>query len=165
MWVFLVLIGVPLIEIGLFVTLGAWLGLGVTLAIVIGSAVLGVWIIRAQGLRARIDLRSAIAAGRNPLPELAGDAFRVVAGALLILPGFLTDTLGLLLLLPPVQGWISQLIARQAMSKTFVTVGGHRPSRGPGAARQPDVIDATWEELPEDDARRPKGPPSGWTRD
>ncbi len=164
MWVFLVLIGLPLVEIGLFVTLGAWLGLGVTLAIVIGSAALGVWVIRGQGLRARVDLRIALAAGRNPLQSLAGDALRVVAGALLVLPGFLTDTLGLLLLLPPVQIWISRMIARQAVAKTVMMGRGHQNARGPSASHGPDVIDATWEELPESETRRPQDSPSGWTR-
>lgn len=159
MWLFAVFLGLPLIEIGLFVTVGGWLGLVWTLAIVIGTGVLGVWIMRRQGQRAAGDLRRAVLDRKDPLKVLAGDVLTVLAGALLVLPGFLTDTLGLLLLLPVTQRLIGLLVARRAMQA--VAARATRPGRfASGPHRPADIIDATWEELPPD----PKAPPSGWTR-
>ncbi len=168
MWLFALILGLPLVEISLFVTLGAWLGLWLTLAVVIGTALLGIWLIRRQGARARSDLQAAVMARRNPARVLAGDALVVVAGVLLILPGFLTDFGGLMLLLPPIQRLITAAVARRARDK----VGSHLQTRAwekaasmATSARRPtdqrtEAIDGTWEELPEDDSR----PPSGWTR-
>lgn len=164
MWLFALFLGWPLIEISLFVTLGAWLGLGLTLAIVVGTALAGIWLIRRQGDRARADLRVAVMTRQNPASDLASDALTVVAGVFLVLPGFFTDALGLCLLLPPVQRRVLAFLAnrakarvgahleRQAWQKAASMAAAARPPRG-------DVIDGTWEELPDDHK-----PPSGWTR-
>ncbi len=164
MWVFALLLVLPLIEISLFVTLGAWMGLGLTLAIVVGSALFGILLIRRQGDRARADLRAAVMTRANPGPALASDALAVVSGVLLILPGFFTDALGLLLLAPPVQRTVIGYVTRRARMK----VGAHLERRAwdkaasmAASSRKPaDVIDGTWEELP--DGETP--PRSGWTR-
>ena len=87
MWLIALILGLPLIEISLFVTVGAWLGLSVTLAIVVGTAVFGIWLIRRQGERAQRDLKTALRARSNPAQALASDVLMVVAGALLVLPG------------------------------------------------------------------------------
>jgi UPF0716 protein FxsA len=164
MWLFALFVGWPLVEISLFVTLGGWLGLGPTLAIVVGTAIFGFWLIRRQGERARNDLRAAVMTRQNPAPDLASDALNVVSGVFLVLPGFFTDTLGLLLLLPPVRkaviaylakrtkARVNEQIQRQAWRKAASMA---TRSRGPE-----DVIDGTWEELPDKEQK----PPSGWTR-
>lgn len=160
MWLLALFVGLPLVEISLFVVVGGWIGLWPTLAIVIGTAFLGVWLLRQEGERARIDLRASLNAGRNPAALLAGGAFRVVAAFLLILPGFLTDMLGLLLLLPPVQHLISARLADQARRRFNVHVRTPDWDSQPGRRRTDEIIDTTWEELPSDDT---KGG-SGWTR-
>jgi UPF0716 protein FxsA len=159
MWLLALILGLPLIEIALFVTVGAWIGLWGTLAIVLGTAVLGVWLIRRQGGRAQRSLRMAMEARRNPTEVLARDVFVVVAGALLILPGFFTDTCGVLLLLPPVQRALARYGARRAQVN-FATHGGADPWGGAGRHRPDQVIDTTWEEV----TPRESGPPSGWTK-
>lgn len=168
MWLFALIVGLPLVEISLFVTLGAWLGLWATLAIVVGTAALGFWLIRRQGDRARLDLREAMMSQADPGSALASGALRVVAGVLLILPGFLTDTLGALLLIPAVQRAVIAYATRRATQR----VGAHLKQRvweadtaaatsGSSSVRRKDeIIDGTWEELPDDHPRRP----SGWTR-
>jgi UPF0716 protein FxsA len=164
MWLFALIVGWPLIEISLFVTLGAWLGLGPTLAIVVGTALFGMWLIRRQGERARNDFRAAVMSRQNPASDLAADALNVVSGVLLVLPGFFTDALGLLLLLPPVRRAVVAYLAGRAKAR----VGAHlqrqawqkAASVATSARRQEDVIDGTWEELPEGEQK----PPSGWTR-
>ena len=168
MWLLALILGLPLIEISLFVTVGAWLGLWVTLAIVIGTAAFGVWLIRNQGERAQRDLKTAIQARSNPARALASDVLMVMAGALLVLPGFFTDVCGLLLMLPPVQHALMRLAQRRAQAAVAAHLysaakaaasGMMQPRPQPGP-RPDEVIDTTWEELPEDDGK----PPSGWTR-
>jgi UPF0716 protein FxsA len=164
MWLIALILGLPLIEIALFVTVGAWLGLWITLAIVVGTAVFGIWLIRSQGERAQRDLKTALQARSNPARAFASDVLTVVAGALLVLPGFFTDICGLLLLLPPVQHALTQLAQRRAQA----AVSAHLNSAAKAAAsnmassrpRPDEVIDTTWEELPDENGK----PPSGWTR-
>ncbi len=155
MWFPVLLLVWPLVEIALFVTVGSWLGLWTTLAIVIGTGVLGVWLIRRQGLRAGDALRRAMAARRDPGAGLAETVLGLGSGILLILPGFLTDAAGALLLVPAVRRWVAERLIRQAGSVRVVRTGGPGPRGGP------EVIDGTWEELPSDETRLP---PSGWTR-
>jgi UPF0716 protein FxsA len=135
-----------------------------TLVIVVGTAVFGIWLIRSQGERAQRDLKTALQARRNPARAFASDVLTVVAGALLVLPGFFTDICGLLLLLPPVQHALTQLAQRRAQA----AVSAHLNSAAKAAAsnmassrpRPDEVIDTTWEELPDENGK----PPSGWTR-
>jgi len=149
------ILAVPLIEIALFVTVGGWLGLGLTLAIVLGTGVFGVLIIRQQGRQAMDDLRQAAQQRRNPARPMAAQALNGLAGVLLILPGFLTDVLGLLLLLPPVQG----VILRTLAARVQATAGFGASPRRQGA----EVIDGEFHDLTPDAAANDR-PPSGWTR-
>jgi UPF0716 protein FxsA len=169
MWLFALIAGLPLIEIALFVVIGGWIGLWPTLAIVIGTAIAGVALIRRQGARATKELQAAISARRDPTMLIAGDAMKVAAGILLVLPGFLTDTLGLLLLVPPIRLAVIAALGRGARRKmdqmaasgsfTMSTSSGQDPWGGQ-ARSNGVVIDGTWEELPPQD----NPPPSGWTR-
>ncbi len=152
MWFLMLFFGWPLVEIGLFVTLGGWLGLWLSLAVVIGTAFLGIALIRMQGLRVNLSVRDAIRQGRNPGPVMAKGAIRVLAGVMLILPGFLTDFLGLLLLLPPVQFALFTILARAAARRG----SGRRAPVGPASE---EVIEGEWTQIPAD-----KGAKSGWTR-
>lgn len=118
MWLFAVLLGLPLIEIALFVTVGGWLTLWPTLAIVLGTGLLGVSLIRRQGLQALGQMR-ARRPGVNPLALAANDGMVMLAAILLILPGFFTDTLGLLLLIPPLRRALIAAIAARVQVQTM----------------------------------------------
>ena len=156
MWLFALLVALPLIEIGLFVTVGAAIGLWGTLAWVLGTGFAGVAIIRAQGMRGMVDLRRETDLIRNPLTPLAHGALKVLAGMLLILPGFLTDALGLLLLIPPLRGLLIAALAAR-IKGTTVNAGTQRREA------QAEVIDAEYTVIAPEDREKP--PPSGWTRD
>ena len=168
----LIFVVVPLIEITLFVTIGGAIGLWPTLAIVVGTAFLGSWLMRRQGARALADVQRAFNEFSDPTGPLAHGALILVAGVLLISPGFFTDTLGLLLLLRPVR----DLVLRGAGRKVSVRVGGGFSSRPAEAAPhrygRGVVIDGDYVEEPPAAPRRPEaGPdhgaprrPSGWTR-
>lgn len=150
----LVLIAVPLIEIALFVVIGGAIGLGPTLAFVLGSFLLGGWVIRAQGERARTELRRAAAGVADPLGPLAEGALSVLAGGLLMVPGFLTSAAGLVLLIAPLRAAIVRALAGR------VTVAGFGVSGtgfGRPRAAEDDILEGEFHELsPSQLPRRPR---------
>jgi UPF0716 protein FxsA len=92
-------------EIAVFVlavrTLGGW----ATFWLLLATALLGGWVVRNEGIRAWTRLNEALQAGRMPAAEGAPSQAAIAGGFLLILPGFLTDLLGLLLVIPQTRGW------------------------------------------------------------
>ncbi len=125
-------IGVPLIEIAVFVQVGGWIGLWPTLALVVVTAVLGTWQLRAQGLATLLRARDQVDRGALPARELFDGACLLVAGALLLTPGFVTDAAGFLLFLPPLRDILRARVARyiQASMETRAFVDGQEV--GPG---------------------------------
>lgn len=124
MWIVLGLLAWPLIEIGLFVTLGAKLGLWLTLAWVLLTGVLGVLLLKGTALASRQTLQEGFREGlHDPLSPLAHRALVGVAAVLLILPGFFTDALGLILLLPPVRALIIRGVAGRMRGMTVIHRG------------------------------------------
>lgn len=137
----------PLVEIALFVTLGAAIGLWGTLLVVLGTGVLGLSILRGQQVG---RLRSSL---RNPLAAAGSDVLRMLAGVLLVLPGFLTDALGLLLLIPPVRVLIIAAIVRRFGVDSMQSESPVRRADG-------IIIDGEFTEVEPGRTQ----PPSGWTR-
>ena len=156
MWLFALFLAVPLIEIALFITVGGIIGLWPTLLIVVLTAVIGVVLVRREGARALSDLRLAMERLSDPAAPLAHGALILFAGALLLTPGFFTDTVGFLLLIPSVrQRLIDRVRARMEVQEFRYGTAG--PAR-----RDPGVIDGDWTE---DETPRPTHRPgSGWTR-
>ena len=149
MWLFVALLAVPIIEIALFIQVGGWIGLWPTLAIVIATAVAGSWLVRSQGLAAIGQLRGSLNELRDPTEPLAHGAMIVFAGALLLTPGFFTDTVGFLLLLPPVRRALMRYLAKRISVQRF--------SVGPDPRQDPrtrsyrggsDTIDGEFHEIP-----------------
>ena len=129
MWIFLLLIAVPIIEIALFIELGGAIGLWPTIGLVILTALIGSILLRQQGLAAMRDVQARLGAGEDPGRLLADGAMILVAGALLLTPGFFTDAVGFLLLVPGVRGILwdwGRKHVHVAGSATF-THGGGRP--------------------------------------
>ncbi len=158
MWLFALLAAWPLIEIALFVTLGGWLGLWLSLAIVVGTALLGVVLIRLQGPVALINARAALQQGIDPRQSLASGAMGIVAGILLILPGFLTDTVGLLLMFPPVRSALMMLIVQRVRQQHGA------PKTGFQQQQDDAVIDGDWRPIDPEQPKRPDRK-SRWTED
>ncbi len=145
--VFLALVAVPLIEITLFVVLGAAIGVWGTLAFVFCSAAIGVAILRRGG---RIGRNS----NTSPLMQLAGSGISLFAAILLIVPGFFTSALGILLLIPGTQRLAVALLGQRLAASAFIFRKGAAPSD--------DIIDAEFEVMP--DPRDERLPPSKWTQ-
>lgn len=103
MRLFLLLVTVPIIEIALFLEVGGWLGTWPTIGIVVLTALLGSMLLRQQGLKALGNIQGRLLAGNDPGQMLADGAMILVAGVLLLTPGFFTDAVGFLLLIPGVR--------------------------------------------------------------
>ncbi len=102
---------VPLVEIAFFVVIGNAIGLWPTLGGVLLTAVAGSLVLRWQGLSLINDIRSSMGAGRLPTRSLADAMMVAIAGLLLLLPGYFSDLLGILLLIPPVRTLIYRFLA------------------------------------------------------
>lgn len=108
---FAVFLAVPLIEIAFFVVIGNAVGLWPTLAGVLLTAVAGSLILRWQGLSLLNEIRTSMGQGRMPARALADAMMVAVAGLLLLLPGYFSDLIGILLLIPPVRTLLYRLLA------------------------------------------------------
>ncbi|MDQ7049879.1 MAG: FxsA family protein [Enterobacterales bacterium] len=103
----LLFILVPIVEIAVFIQVGEQLGLGLTLVIVFVTAILGVNLLKQQGFKAWHDIQLSIQSGRVPAIEMASAAQLLFAGGLLLTPGFVTDSIGFLLMIPKVRELLS----------------------------------------------------------
>lgn len=120
----LLFILVPIAELYLFMTLGKELGLWPTLAIIVVTAILGAALTKSQGRRAMQKFQAATAEGRMPAKEALDGLMILLAGAVLLTPGFLTDTVGFLLLVPPVRAIVASYAGKRLKGKIkFVTPG------------------------------------------
>lgn len=163
-WVGLVLlaafIGVPLLEIALFIQVGGWIGLAPTLALVVLTAVIGAWMLRRQGISVLMRAQRQLAEGSLPVVEVFEALCLVVAGALLLTPGFFTDAVGALLLVPVLRRTLYQQLRRRIEPQVFQgRYGGSEPAP-PGPTPGP-TIEAEFEEVVEPDDRPTMPPPRG----
>src|SRR5690349_564732 len=163
---------VPIAELYVIVQVGEAIGIVPTLVLLLADALLGSLLLKHQGRGAWRRFNEALAARRFPGREVADGALIVVGGTLLLTPGFLTDVLGLFLLVPPTRAIARRLLKRLTIGRfavigiggggPFGTPAGTRPRPGggePGAGRDYD-FDATAEEVPGDGSREPRLPRS-----
>lgn len=111
---------VPIAELAIFIALGDKIGLPATLAIIIITAFLGAALTKSQGARALQRFRQASAEGRLPHQEVTDGLLILIAGAVLLTPGFLTDTVGFLLLVPPFRALVRGRLASYLKTKIRV---------------------------------------------
>ena len=157
MWLFAAFLLVPLIEIALFIQIGGAIGLWPTLGIVILTAILGTWLVRTQGIMAMGKLRRSFSELDDPTEPLAHGAMILIAGALLLTPGFFTDGIGFALLAPPVRHAVYSYLRKRVHVRQF-EMGRGNPRR----PRDPDIIETDYHEVDAKDSHS-KGN-SGWTR-
>lgn len=99
----LLFVGLPLTEIYFLIRVGSEIGALPTILLSILTAVIGAWLVRHQGFGVLMRVRDLLDRGEAPAIEMTDGALILAAGLFLILPGFLTDTLGFLLLIPPLR--------------------------------------------------------------
>ncbi len=147
MWLFLLFVAVPLIEIGLFIQVGGAIGLWPTLAIVVLTAILGTVMLRAQGASTLEKLRRALSELDDPTEQLAHGAMLLFSAALLLTPGFFTDAVGFLLLFPPMRGLLFRALGARVRITTL-TMDAPPPGKDPRPRMQDGpIIDAEFTEV------------------
>jgi len=129
---FLIFLLVPVLEIYLLIEIGSLIGAVWTVTAVVGTAALGAGLVRRQGLAALARFRSTTQAGELPAVTIIEGLALLVAGALLLTPGFFTDLVGFLLLTPPLR----QFLVRRWLAGRVVT-----PADGTPRGRAPGVLD------------------------
>ncbi|ESR26050.1 FxsA family protein [Lutibaculum baratangense] len=159
---FLLFLVIPVIEISLFILVGQHIGVWPTIGIILMTALIGATLVRHQGLATLARLRSEVERNEMPARTLAEGAAILVAGLLLVTPGFLTDTIGFSLLVPPVRRGLLDRIGKGIMRFVrVVDVGG----TAAGPRRQPPgqgpVIEGEFVEVSEEETRE-RDPNSPW---
>ena len=134
---FLLFLLVPIAEIYLLIEVGSVIGAFPTIALVVLTAVAGAALMRAQGMSTLAKVQNAMGAGEVPAVALLESVFILVAGALLLMPGFVTDTIGFLCLIPPLRVTLIQgLLSRQLAAHGAIRAAGGRSAHGTGARGQ-----------------------------
>jgi UPF0716 protein FxsA len=155
----LAFVAYPLLELALLIRAGQAIGFWPVLALIIGTGLLGVAILRRQGFKVIEKVSAALDEGREPVAPLADSALIFAAGSLLVSPGLISDALGVLLLIPQLRQLIRHSISARILgsstlvvrrSRTSTTTGEPRPPSGPGK-----IIEGDWERLDEDPRDRP----------
>jgi len=134
---FVLFIAFPMLEIALLVKLGSALGFWPSIGIIVATGILGSTVLRHQGFAVVRRSQEAIAAGKAPIEPVFDGMFLFAAGLLLITPGFLSDVIGLLLLIPPLRRTIARGLLRKFMQNGTVTGAvfeSSREARGPRTA-------------------------------
>ena len=116
--IFLLFIFIPIIEISIFITIGNNIGLLNTVAIILLTAVIGIYFVRRQGLSLLFKAQRNMTQEIMPAEEIKGGIFLLISGLLLITPGFFTDCVGFLMFLKPVQNFILQKARNYFHSRT-----------------------------------------------
>ncbi len=134
---------VPIAELAIIIQVGQAVGVWWTVAILIADSVLGSLLMRTQGRTVWRRFNQALQSGRVPATEVLDGGLVIFGGACLLTPGFLTDLLGLLLLLPPTRAVVRRLLVRRFALRMVdeMARGASRPAS--------DVVDATAHEVPE----------------
>jgi UPF0716 protein FxsA len=141
---------VPIAELYVIIQVGEQIGVLPTLALLLADAVLGSLLLRHQGRGAWRRFNEALAARRFPGKEVADGLLIVVGGTLLLAPGFLTDIVGVLLLIPPTRAIARSLLRRFTVGRfTVVGMPGRgAPGPGPTDGTRPYDFDVNAEEVP-----------------
>ncbi len=157
-FLFLAFVVVPIIEIALFLKVGSLIGIPATIGLVLLTAIAGTMLVRSQGLDAINKVRASASRGEAPVEALIQGACVLVAGVLLLTPGFATDALGFALLIPPVRSMITGHVWKFIQPHIVVatTQTTSRPYRdAPGHGGRPDgtIIEGEAVEIDPDKGR------------
>ncbi len=133
-------IGLPLVEIYLFIKLGGYIGAFATVLLIIATALSGVLLLRAQGFSTMARFQQQVASGQLPADTMLEGVALLIGGALLLTPGFLTDSLGLMCLIPLTR---RTLIAWLLKNMTVSTAGFYSQGRRQ-KPHDPDVIEGEY---------------------
>ena len=151
----LLVVLLPIVEIWLLVQIGQHIGFWPTIGMLLATAVIGAQLAKAEGMRVLRQVQAALAEGKPPERELMSGFLVFVGGLLLILPGVISDAIGVLLLLPPTRAVVARLLRRRwdraVRAGRVVVVDPRRPER----PDLDDVIDVEAEPVERDPRQLP----------
>ncbi len=150
---------VPIAELAVLIQIGQLIGVWWTIALLVADAILGSLLARSQGRSVWRRFNDALRAGRPPAREVMDGALVLFGGALLLTPGFLSDILGLFLLLPPTRAFVRAVLVRRFAGRMIASMGAPREfgSHAPGGprARQSYDVEGTAVDSPPDGLNQP----------
>ena len=139
---------IPFVEIAVFMQVGEAIGVWQTLFFAFLTAIIGGGVIRYQGLQTFQSAQKSLQGNDLPVQEIFDGFCLVAAGALLITPGFVTDTIGFLLLVPPVRVWLRGVLGQNL--HVFTPQPGHsQQQNSPYSSHDSDIIDVEFERMDE----------------
>src|SRR5215213_8255577 len=140
-------ITVPILELFVILQIGGEIGVGWTIALLVADSILGSMLMRSQGRIAWRRFNEALQAGRPPAREVLDGVLVIFGGALLLTPGFVTDIVGLALLLPPSRAIVRAFLVRRFAARMIASATRRRPPAGP-ADVEGRAVDVDAEPLP-----------------
>lgn len=151
----------PLVELAVIVQVATTIGVLNTIGLLIAVSILGAWLARREGLLTLQRIQAALGRGEIPSREVADGGLVLLAGALMIAPGFISDVVALLLLFPPTRAGFRTVLMKAVAARgraRVIATGARRPGRGGSGAD--DIWDVdSWEDPPRPASRGELGDP------
>jgi UPF0716 protein FxsA len=138
---FAAFIVVPLVEIYVIIQVGQVIGVWWTIVLLIVDSIVGTWLIRHEGGRAWLALQEALGSGRMPAKELADGALILIGGTLMLAPGFVTDAVGILLILPLTRPLARRVLTTVVARRLVIVPPDSRKPPGEGPVVPGEVVD------------------------
>ena len=123
---------VPIVEIALFIQVGGFLGLWPTVGLVLVTAVVGASLVRSQGIATLMSVQSRLQKGELPAQQIVEGVMLAVSGVLLLTPGFMTDAMGMAVLLPGPRAWLAKQLMSRVKVQSMSSGAGFSAGFGPG---------------------------------
>ena len=163
----LAFIVVPIAELYVIIQVGEWIGVWPTLLLLLLDAIVGSWLLKHEGRAAWRRFNEALAERRIPAKEVADGFLVILGGALLIAPGFITDIVGILFLLPPTRAVARRILRRFTVGRVAVasfpggaTMGGFGSGPGRSGPNRAYDYDVDAEEVPDETKSDRRLPPA-----
>ncbi len=138
---------IPIVEIAVFIQVGGAIGVWPTVGLTVLTALVGTTLLRTEGLATLARAQATLAAGEPPVAEMLDGMCILAAGVLLLTPGFVTDTIGLVLFVPMVRRWIGRALWRAFERSGQIHVWGTGGKGGGPRPRRDAVIEGEWHEV------------------
>ena len=154
-FILLAFIAVPIIEIAVFLEVGAQIGVLNTILMIVVTAIIGTWLLRSQGIQTLQRAQESLNQNVFPAFEVFDGLCLLFAGGLLLTPGFVTDAVGFFLFVPQFRSFLRQIawsyLARSGKTGAWTNPDGSSgPSRGRPNGGGPGTIDGTYREVNKD---------------
>jgi UPF0716 protein FxsA len=151
----LLFVGIPVLEISMFISIGTVIGLGPTLTIVIATAIIGAVLIKKQGLKTLFSVQKNLSNNQLPIQAFFDGIFLIVSGLFLITPGFVTDGIGLLLFVPQIKMLLKNILSNMLVARTAAGVYTNINNTRPIKSTDP-VIDGEFETVDQSEPAKQK---------